>query len=76
MDFFEAYEKHVRPSMVQEEPKEDDTKLFELPDDEGTENHTEETNEQNTAPQEFKMSDDDMNAIVSKVVEALKGGDD
>lgn len=76
MNVFEAYEKFVRPSMTPEEPNEDDSKLFELPDDEGTENHTEETDEQNTAPQEFKMSDDDMNAIVSKVVEALKGGDD
>lgn len=75
MDVFEAYDKHVRPSMTPEETKEDDSKLFELPD-EGTENHTEETNEQNTTPAEFKMSEDDMNAIVSKVVEALKGGDD
>lgn len=74
MNVFEAYEKQVRKDMTPAEEHDDKDKLFEL-EGEGTETHTEETNEQETTPPQLKLSDEDMDTLVSKVVAAIRGGE-
>lgn len=71
MNVFEAYEKHVRKDMIPKVEKPDMNKMFELEDDtEPTPTDNTDT-EQREAPQ-FKLSDEDREALVADIVRLLR----
>lgn len=71
MNVFEAYEKHVRKNMLPKVEKPDDTKMFELEDDTEPAPEVNTDTETRDAPQ-FKLSDEDREAIVADIVRLLK----